>query len=108
MQAPSLAQKYFRDASQYLSHDDDDDVFRYSDDLGYNSIIIYDSFFRKLECVQRFPLMTNDENIIYLGGHSNPDKAGLSKLDIERVATLYTSSKQEMPPYNCVTRMTQR
>lgn len=46
-----------------------------------------------LEGVQRSPLMTNDENIIYLGGHWNPDKAGLSKLDIERVAALY--SKQQ-------------
>ena len=51
--------------------------------------MIYDSFFGMLEGVHRFPLMTDDENIIYLGGHSNPDKAGLSKLDIERVAALY-------------------
>lgn len=51
--------------------------------------MIYDSFFGMLEGVHRFPLMTYDENIIYLDGQSNPDKAGLSKLDIERVAALY-------------------
>lgn len=51
--------------------------------------MIYDSFFGMSESVQRFPLMTNDENIIYLGGHPNPDESGLSKLDIERVAALY-------------------
>jgi hypothetical protein len=51
--------------------------------------MIYDPFFGMLEDVRRFPLMTNDEEVIYTGGHPNPDKAGLSKLDIERVAALY-------------------
>ena len=77
-------------ASQYLPReDDDDDVFRHSEDFDYNSIMIYDSFYGMLEGVQRFPLMTNDENVIYIRGHPNPDKAGLSRLDIERVAALY-------------------
>lgn len=57
--------------------------------------MIYDSFFGMLEGVHRFPLMTDDENIIYLGGHSNPDKAGVSKLDIERVAALYHRQQAE-------------
>jgi hypothetical protein len=42
-----------------------------------------------LEDIQHFPLMTYDEEVIYMGGHSHPDKAGLSKPDIERVAALY-------------------
>ena len=70
-------------------------MFRHSDDFDYSSIMIYDSFFGMSEGVQRFPLMTNDENIIYLGGHPNPDKAGLSNLDVERVAALYPRQQAE-------------
>ena len=51
--------------------------------------MIYDSFYGMLEGIHRFPLLTYDEEVIYVGGHPNPDKAGLSQLDIERVAALY-------------------
>lgn len=85
-----LAQKYFPQAGQYLPREDED-YFQHSEsgEFDYNSIMIYDSFYGMLEGVQRFPLMTYDENVIYMGGHWNPDKAGLSKLDVERVAALY-------------------
>jgi len=73
--------------------------------------MIYDSFFGMLEGVHRFPLMTDDENIIYLGGHSNPDKAGVSKLDIERVAALYPRQQAEhvaiQPRYPNITQAKQ-
>lgn len=50
--------------------------------------MIYNLLFGMLEGAQRFPLITNNQNIVYLGGHPNPDKAGLSKLEIERLAAL--------------------
>jgi hypothetical protein len=62
---------------------------QHSGEFDYNSIMIYDSFNGMAPGVQRFPLMTYDENVIYVGGSPNPEKAGLSPLDIERVKALY-------------------
>lgn len=83
-----LSQKYFPQAGQYLPREDEE-YFQHPKDFDYNSIMIYDSSFGMLEGIQRFLLMTYDEEVIYMGGHSSPDKAGLSNFDIERVAALY-------------------
>lgn len=39
---------------------------------------------------QRFPLLTTGGQLINTGGHQDPSRAGLSRMDIERVRALYT------------------
>jgi hypothetical protein len=88
-----LAQNYFPQAGQHLPREDEADIVQHSGEFDYNSIMIYDSFHGMADGVQRFPLMTYNEEVIYLGGSPNPDKAGLSKLDIERVKALYPKQR---------------
>ena len=57
--------------------------------------MIYDSFHGRTWGTERFPLLTFDQKFIYLGGHADPEKAGLSPLDIERVAALYPKQHAE-------------
>jgi len=72
-----------------MIREDDAEIFQHSEEFDYHSIMIYDSFRGMMLGAHRWPLMTYDEQVIYLGGNPNADKAGLSKLDIERVKSLY-------------------
>jgi hypothetical protein len=86
-----LARKYFLPALPYTP------AYPYvvarwqkSEQFDYNSITIYSSSIELTGHPIRKPVITTiDGKLIYQGGHPNPEKAGLSRLDIERVVALY-------------------
>jgi hypothetical protein len=85
-----LARKYFLPAFYYIPHPYAVAHWQKSEEFDYNSITIYPSS-REVtgDPNPKYVLKTISGDLIFTGGHPNPEHAGLSRLDIERVAALY-------------------
>lgn len=68
-------------------HGDND--FLHSLPFDHKSIMILDSVFNKARQTIYTPLQTSGGEFIFMGGNQQVREAGLSALDIERVADLY-------------------
>lgn len=86
-----LADKYFTAATSWMPNIDCsiEDVLRHSGPFDYKSIMIYGSKFYRAPGAKGYPLVTTDEDLIHMGGDADPEQAGISDLDIERVVELY-------------------
>jgi hypothetical protein len=86
-----LALKYFPPATPYLP--DPHKVARFQKSAGYfdyGSIMIYPSTHAKTgDPNPKYIIKTIGGDFIFMGGHSNPEHAGLSQLDVSRVTALY-------------------
>ena len=106
----SLAHKYFQQAAVYLPRIHAPGVSSMSYDFDYKSIMIYSSDCHMVPGSNRFPLLTIEGDQIFVGGHQDPRRAGLSPMDIERVTKLYpkesvdSHSKPAEPPGKPVTK----
>jgi hypothetical protein len=102
-----LARKYFPPASPYLPDPYKVARFHKSGYFDYGSITIYPSSNAKTgdpDPNPKYVLKTIGGDLIFMGGHSNPEHAGLSQLDVARVTALYPikhvnpQSIQNKPP----------
>lgn len=73
----------------YLPRGDRASELRASEQLDYKSIMIYSSYMGRAPNTQRWPLLTAQGECIWNGGNENPELAGPSPTDIERVKKLY-------------------
>ena len=91
-----LATKYFRQALNWMIVRADPQK-KLSRDLDYKSIMIYDSGVGRASDAEGYPLVTKTGELIHIGGDPDPEQAGISDLDIERVVELYTTGPAEPP-----------
>lgn len=98
-----LARKYFKQATNWMPSEEEP-LKKHSGPFDYNSIMIYDSATGRTLDTVGFPLTTKDGEFIHIGGDADPEQAGISDQDIERVVELYTaesadshSTPQELP-----------
>jgi hypothetical protein len=101
-----LAEKYFPNAAAWIPLPFCNDHGIFSEEFEYKSIMIYSSTDTTYNDIQprKYAITTKRGDLIYQGGDPDPELAGLSKMDIERVAALYPienaepQSAQETPP----------
>ena len=86
-----LAWKYFPQAANWLPQDLHPTA-QLSTQFDYDSIMIYDSKTGRAPGAEGFPLVTAAGDPIHLGGNPDPEQAGISDLDIERVVELYSTA----------------
>ena len=89
-----LADKYFKLVKRFLPREDTPDMFR-GEAFDYKSIMIYDSFNGKADGARGYPLLTMNNEFIYMAGNAQPCFAKPSKLDVERIRALYP--RQQVP-----------
>ena len=85
----NLAEKYFPQVRPYLPRSEQAPRFRASEKFDYNYIMIYNSYIGRAPDMQRWPLLIAQDELLYTGGNKDPNLAGPSPMDIERVAKLY-------------------
>ena len=91
-----LADKYFKLVKRFLPREDTPDMFR-GEAFDYKSIMIYDSFNGRADGAQGYPLLTMNNEFIYICGEPEPWLAKPSKLDVERIRALYP--KRQVPMF---------
>ena len=84
-----LAQRYYKEAMNWLPYNEGQWNMKYSGPSDAASIMMFASDVDKNPRVQDFPLVTTGGRRIYIGGNPDPGKAGISNLDIQRVLELY-------------------
>lgn len=84
-----LARRYYPQALRWMPYDEGRWNAQYSGPFDYASIMLFASDLDKANDAEGFPLMTTTGDRIYLGGNADPEKAGISNLDIQRVVQLY-------------------
>lgn len=94
-----LALKYFAAATSFMPNVDSPiaQSLRHSKPFDYKSIMIYDSDFLRIDGAKGYPLVTTDGRLIQMAGGADPERAGISDLDIERVAELYPKGSANSP-----------
>jgi hypothetical protein len=63
----------------------------------YESIMIYDSFNGRADGAQGYPLLTINNEPIYMAGSAEPWLSKPSKMDVERIRALYL--EQQVPKF---------
>lgn len=84
---------------------------RASEQLDYKSIMIHSSHMCRAPNTQRWSLLTARGERIWIGGNEDPELAGPSPMDIERVKKLYpkgSSAHQQAPEGGSGKRVTKR
>jgi hypothetical protein len=86
-----LAKKYFEQAIGWVPDDGGllEGNLQHSRPFDYKSIMIYGPKIGRARGVEGYPIVTADGDLIHMGGDADPEKAGISDLDIERVVELY-------------------
>jgi hypothetical protein len=88
-----LAGKYFPQAATFMPNDLNLEpryrALRHSEEFDYDSIMIYGSIVGRNPGAEGYPLLKANGDLIYTGDSYDPDEAGISDLDIERVIDLY-------------------
>jgi len=89
-----LATKYFKQALNWMVSEEYHQK-KYSKDFDLKSIMLYDSTTGRAPGADSYPLLTTAGELIHIGGDADPEQAGISDLDIERVVELYTTESVE-------------
>lgn len=89
-----LATKYFKQALNWMVTEEYHQK-KYSKDFDLKSIMLYDSTTGRAPGADSYPLLTTAGELIHIGGDADPEQAGISDLDIERVVELYTTESVE-------------
>lgn len=94
---PSLAEKYFENAVDFIPLQNS--AYPTSVDFDYGSLMIFDSFRGSIR--PNGPTLWNIRNdpktFIYTGGNPDPNRAGPSRMDTERIRALYPMPQQQGP-----------
>lgn len=86
---PALARKYFPTALEFMPRPDLAHLFESSPQVDINSIMLYTSSQGRANGAQSYPLLTARGSLI----DPDPNRAGLSRGDIERVTMLYPKQR---------------
>lgn len=86
---PDIAGRYLRQALSYMPRDDLAPLYERSPQLDPDSLMLFPSTLGRAQGALSWPLLTARGSQINPGGNPDPNRAGLSRGDIERVMTLY-------------------
>jgi hypothetical protein len=86
---PDIAGRYLTQALSYMPRDDLAPLHEASPQLDPDSLMLFPSTLGRAQGALSWPLLTARGSQINPGGNPDPNRAGLSRGDIERVRTMY-------------------
>lgn len=105
---PALARKYFPLALSYMPRDDHAATFQASPQFDIDSIMLFSSGAGRAQGARSYPLLSARGSMLYSGGNPDPNRAGLSRMDIQRVMRLYPKRRGAPPGGRPGKRVTKR